>query len=123
MNANKEQAKPSASEAETKQNSNANRKEQKRLEAEFRKAIQPLKKSIEKLEKQLDKLTEQADEIEQALADNSLYTDENKAKLSDLLARQAKITPELNDTEENLLMALEELEEKQNHFDETGEIC
>lgn len=123
MEANKAQSKASETTAEQKQHSNANRKEQKRLEAEFRKAVQPLKKSIEKLEKQLDKLTAQAQEIEQALADNSLYSDDNKAKLNQLLAQQAEVTPALNDTEEALLMALEELEEKQLHFDTTGEIC
>lgn len=123
MEANKAQSKVTDTSGEQKQHSNANRKEQKRLEAEFRKAVQPLKKSIDKLEKQLDKLTAQAQEIELALADNSLYSDDNKAKLNQLLAQQAEVTPALNDTEEALLLALEELEEKQLHFDSTGEIC
>ncbi|WP_419149116.1 ATP-binding cassette domain-containing protein [Pseudoalteromonas 'SMAR'] len=123
MEANKAQSKVTDTGGEQKQHSNANRKEQKRLEAEFRKAVQPLKKSIDKLEKQLDKLTAQAQEIELALADNSLYSDDNKAKLNQLLAQQAEVTPALNDTEEALLLALEELEEKQLHFDSTGEIC
>ncbi|MEI5640239.1 MULTISPECIES: ATP-binding cassette domain-containing protein [unclassified Pseudoalteromonas] len=123
MEANKAQSKVTDTSGEQKQHSNANRKEQKRLEAEFRKAVQPLKKSIDKLEKQLDKLTAQAQEIELALADNSLYSDGNKAKLNQLLAQQAEVTPALNDTEEALLLALEELEEKQLHFDSTGEIC
>ena len=123
MEVNKAQSKVTDTSGEQKQHSNANRKEQKRLEAEFRKAVQPLKKSIDKLEKQLDKLTAQAQEIELALADNSLYSDDNKAKLNQLLAQQAEVTPALNDTEEALLLALEELEEKQLHFDSTGEIC
>ncbi|MDK1290648.1 ATP-binding cassette domain-containing protein [Pseudoalteromonas umbrosa] len=121
LNANKEaKQKP---QVEEKTHSSVNRKEQKRLEAEFRKSVQPLKKSIDKLEKQLDKLTSALAEVESQLADNSLYEAENKAKLSDLLAKQADMTPKLNDTEESLLLALEELEEKEAHFASTGEIC
>ena len=83
--------------------------------------MQPLKKQIEKLEKQLDKYSTELGEIENALADNDLYNDENKAKLTELLAKQASLTPKLNDVEEELLMALEELEEKEQAFvDETA---
>ncbi|KZN57373.1 glutathione ABC transporter ATP-binding protein [Pseudoalteromonas luteoviolacea CPMOR-2] len=121
LNANKEaKQKPSV---EEKAHSSVNRKEQKRLEAEFRKSVQPLKKSIEKLEKSLDKLTSALSEVEVQLGDNSLYEAENKAKLTELLAQQAKLTPELNDTEEALLLALEELEEKESQFAENGTVC
>ena len=120
LNANKEASKKQ--EVDTKAHSSSNRKEQKRLEAEFRKSIQPLKKNIDKLEKSLDKYTEQLDAIEQQLADNDLYQDENKAKLTELLAEQAKVTPLLNEVEEALLMALEELEDKQLQFDTSMEL-
>ncbi|KZN64629.1 ATP-binding cassette domain-containing protein [Pseudoalteromonas luteoviolacea] len=121
LNANKEaKQKPSV---DDKAHSSVNRKEQKRLEAEFRKSVQPLKKSIDKLEKLLDKLTSALAEVESQLADNSLYEAENKAKLTELLAQQAQLTPELNDTEESLLVALEELEEKESRFAENGTIC
>lgn len=120
LNANKEAAKSPEDNA-PKAHSSVNRKEQKRLEAEFRKSVQPLKKQIEKLEKQLDKYSTELGEIENALADNDLYNDENKAKLTELLAKQASLTPKLNDVEEELLMALEELEEKEQAFaDETA---
>ncbi|ALU43461.1 ATP-binding cassette domain-containing protein [Pseudoalteromonas rubra] len=121
LNANKETARKDSN--EDKAHSSVNRKEQKRLEAEFRKAVQPLKKSIDKLEKELDKLSAALGEVETALSDNDLYSEQNKGKLSELLAQQAKLTPQLNDTEEALLMALEELEEKQTHFEQSGEIC
>ncbi|MBQ4839944.1 ATP-binding cassette domain-containing protein [Pseudoalteromonas luteoviolacea] len=121
LNANKEaKQKP---QAEDKAHSSVNRKEQKRLEAEFRKSVQPIKKSIDKLEKQLDKYTTALAEIESQLADNALYEAENKAKLSGLLSEQARLTPQLNETEEALLMALEELEEKEAQFASTGEVC
>ncbi|WP_462164904.1 ATP-binding cassette domain-containing protein [Pseudoalteromonas xiamenensis] len=109
-------------ELEDKANSSANRKEQKRLEAEFRKYIQPLKKSISTLEGKLDKLSAALAVVENQLADNDIYSDENKAQLTKLLAEQAKIKPELNDVEESLLFALEELESKEQHFAETGEL-
>ena len=116
LNANKEAAKTTQDDNEPKANSSVNRKEQKRLEAEFRKATQPLKKHIEKLEKQLDKHSAELAEIEQALGDNELYNDDNKAKLKELLAKQATLTPKVNDIEEELLMALEEMEEKEQAF-------
>ncbi|MFU2510788.1 ribosomal protection-like ABC-F family protein [Pseudoalteromonas sp. ASV78] len=116
LNANKEAAKATQADDEPKANSQVNRKEQKRLEAEFRKAVQPLKKQIEKLEKQLDKHSAELAEIEEYLGDNELYNDDNKAKLKELLAKQATLTPKLNDIEEQLLMALEELEEKEQAF-------
>jgi ATP-binding cassette subfamily F protein 3 len=109
-------------ESEDKTNSSANRKEQKRLEAEFRKYIQPLKKSISTLETKLDKLTAALSVVENQLADNDLYSDENKTQLTKLLAEQAKLKPELNDVEESLLFALEELESKEQHFEQTGEL-
>ncbi|MGO2478862.1 MAG: ATP-binding cassette domain-containing protein, partial [Pseudoalteromonas sp.] len=116
LNANKEAAKVNQADDEPKANSQVNRKEQKRLEAEFRKNTQPLKKQIEKLEKQLDKHSAELSEVEEALGDNELYNDDNKAKLKELLGKQATLTPKLNDIEEELLMALEELEEKEQAF-------
>ncbi len=96
-----------------------NRKEQKRLEAEFRKSVQPIKKAISALEKSLEQLTQQQTIVESQLADNNLYSAENKAKLTALLAEQAKILPELNDVEENLLEQLELLEVKESDFNES----
>ncbi|TMP45253.1 ABC transporter ATP-binding protein [Pseudoalteromonas citrea] len=116
LNANKEAAKKP--EAESKSHSSSNRKEQKRLEAEFRKSVQPLKKQIEKLEKSLDKYTDELSAIELQLADNDLYHDDNKAKLTTLLSQQADVTPKLNQIEEDLLLSLEELEEKERAFEE-----
>ncbi|WP_372761115.1 ATP-binding cassette domain-containing protein [Pseudoalteromonas sp.] len=116
LNANKEAAKVTDTDDEPKAHSQVNRKEQKRLEAEFRKAIQPLKKQIEKLEKQLDKFAAELAEVESALGDNTLYNDENKGKLKELISKQATLTPKLNEVEEELLMSLEEMEQKEQAF-------
>lgn len=99
-----------------KTHSAVNRKDQKRREAEFRQAVQPLKKKITQLETKLDKVTAQLQEVENALADNSLYDAQNKAILTELLAKQAKLVPEQNDLEELLLELLEELEQHENEF-------
>jgi ATP-binding cassette subfamily F protein 3 len=119
MNAKKDttaEAENIKDEAESK---SVNRKEQKRLEAEFRKSVQPIKKLITSLEKKLDTLSIEQDEIESALADNDLYQEDNKAKLNTLLEKQAKCVPILNDVEEQLLEQLELLEEKETAFNDS----
>ena len=70
----------------------------------------------EKLEKQLDKFAAELADVEEALGDNTLYNDENKAKLKELITKQATLTPKLNNVEEELLMALEEMEQKEQAF-------
>lgn len=99
-----------------KPNKVQNRKEQKRLEAEFRKQIQPLKKEISKLEDKLEKLTEQLAKVESALAEPEIYQAENKESLTKQLAEQAKLAPALAETEELLLEKLEELETQEADF-------
>ncbi|MBE0364845.1 ATP-binding cassette, subfamily F, member 3 [Pseudoalteromonas ulvae UL12] len=107
----------SATEAKTdKSHSAVNRKDQKRREAEFRKEVQPLKKKISQLETKLDKSTAKLSEIEMALSDGTIYEADNKAQLTQLLAQQALLVPEHNDTEEQLLELLEELDNKESAF-------
>ncbi|MDE3273823.1 ATP-binding cassette domain-containing protein [Pseudoalteromonas sp. G4] len=101
---------------ESKPNKVQNRKEQKRLEAEFRTKMQPLKREIAKLEKQLETVSEQLQVAENALADASIYQEENKAELTKQLAEQAKLAPQLNDIEESLLEKLEQLETEEADF-------
>lgn len=74
----------------------------------------PLRKEIEKLEKELDKLTSELGEIEHALSDQSLYDDDNKDKLLNLLAKQSEWQKQVADIEENLLLKMDELETLEN---------
>ncbi len=98
-------------EAETKSTSNTvSRKEQRRLEAERRQQLQPLKKKLQLLEKQLDTLTTRRDEIEAQLADSEIYSDENKEKLKQLLQEKGELDTTLSDAEEQWLELSEELE-------------
>ncbi len=94
------------------------RKNIKRLEAEFRQSTQELRKSIKSLEKQLSTYTEKLEKSEQLLADSAIYADENKAKLKEQLAIQAEAKSKLEEIEMNWLDAQEELEQQQKEFDE-----
>jgi len=66
------------------ENSAANRKEQKRKEAELRQQLAPLRKQATERETQMEKLGAKLQQIETALADPSLYDAEMKAKLTAL---------------------------------------
>ena len=92
-------------------NSNQNRKEQKRREAELRQQTAPLRKKITQLEEKMNKLSEQLAEIENSLADSELYNAENKEKLTALLAQQVEVKKALEEVEVDWLEAQEQLEE------------
>ncbi|GGZ98986.1 ABC transporter ATP-binding protein [Arenicella chitinivorans] len=80
-------------------NTAAAKKEQKRLDAERRKELQPLSNKIKRAERVIEKLTEQKEAIEAQLADTELYNDDNKDKLKALLTDQAYVQKELDQAE------------------------
>ncbi len=88
----------------------AERKEQKRLQAEQRAQLRPLKQAVSKLEQQMEKLSSGLDAIETALADTGLYTDARKEELKQLLQRQTEHKRQLEDTEADWLEQQETLE-------------
>ncbi len=87
------------------------KKEQKRIDAERRKQLQPLSNKIKRSERVMEKLGAEQTEIESQLADTDLYTDEHKDKLKKLLTDQAYIQKELNQAEADWLSATEAHEE------------
>jgi len=92
-------------------NTAAAKKEQKRLEAEARKALQPLRDKLKRAERVVEKLTIQKEELDEKLADADIYTDEaRKDELKALLADQAYVQKELLEAEEVWMDALEALE-------------
>ncbi|MEG9481718.1 ABC transporter ATP-binding protein [Mannheimia sp. HC-2023] len=99
-----------ACEPTANENSAANRKEQKRLEAERRQQTAPLRKKITQLEKELEKATEKLNKLEEMLGDSELYEAENKAKLTDTLAQQVETKKQVEEIEMQWLEAQEELE-------------
>ncbi len=92
------------------ENTSANRKEQKRREAELRQQTAPLRKRISTFEINMDKCHQQLNDIETQLGDSELYTAENKDKMTALLAEQVKVKKTLEEIEIAWLTAQEELE-------------
>ena len=66
---------------------------------------------MQQLEKMLEELNHQSIQLEAALADPAIYDASQKTQLKRLLADKTRITQELNETEEQWLMACEELEQ------------
>ncbi len=91
-------------------NDSVSRKEQRRIEAERRKQLQPLKRKVQQLEQQIDKLNEQREAIEEQLAATSIYSEENKAKLTQLLRNKGELDQSLQQAEEQWMETSEELE-------------
>ncbi len=86
------------------------RKEQKRLEAEKRQRLAPLRKKQQTAEKQMEKLQAKLSEIEEAMADTGLYEAARKDELQKLLQNQAQLKSELDDVEMQWMELSEELE-------------
>ena len=105
----RQEQKPSIG-SESKSNSAADRKEQKRLEAERRAKLRPLKQQVEKLEKLVDSTSEKLGAIETQLADPDIYSDARKAELKQLLAQQAELSSTLSQAESDWMERQEELE-------------
>lgn len=92
------------------ENSAANRKEQKRLEAELRQQAAPLRKQLSQLEKALEKQSGYLAELEEILASEEIYSAENKARLTDTLAKQVEAKKQLEEIEMQWLETQEALE-------------
>lgn len=106
-----------AAKASTNQTSNsddtkpaADKKIQKRLEAEIRQKVSPLKRKQTKLETDQQKLSERLAELEHLLADSELYDQDNKAKLTTVLTERTSLTQTLEDSEMQWLELQEEID-------------
>ena len=86
-------------------------KDRKRQEAENRQRLAPLKKQVDSLEKQIDRLRGKQTELQELLADENIYTDDNKNELKDLLWKQAELVKSLETVEEEWMEKAEELEQ------------
>ncbi|MCV6605545.1 MAG: ATP-binding cassette domain-containing protein [Porticoccaceae bacterium] len=93
------------------------RKERKRLEADFRASVSPIKKEIGELEKQLEKDQQQLEKLDQQLADPALYEQDNAAEMTELLKQQGALKTAM-EVREGRWMELEELlESKRAEFE------
>jgi len=98
-------------EGKQQQNTASAKKEQKRLDAQRRKQLQPLTSKIRRSEQVMEKLGAEKVDIETQLADTNLYSDDNKDKLKKLLTDQAYLQKELDQAEAEWLEATEAHEE------------
>jgi len=92
----------------------ADRREQKRQDAERRQQLavrrKPLEQRIRKLEQRLETLHAEQRGLETALADPASYDDANKTRLKELLLRKAELDREVAQLETEWLETQEELE-------------
>ncbi len=106
-----------AQEIEKNNSASVNRKEQKRLEAEFRKKLTPYKKQLSSSEQLMDKLSLALEAMEAQLADPALYEHSQKARLTELLKEQAEKKEALEEAEMNWIEAQETIESMQAEFE------
>lgn len=104
-------------EIEKNNSASVNRKEQKRLEAEFRKKLTPYKKQLSRSEQLMDKLSLALEKMEAQLADPALYEHSQKARLTELLKEQAEKKEALEEAEMNWMEAQETIESMQAEFE------
>ena len=86
------------------------KKQQKRMEAELRQKVSPLKKQQVKLETQQQKINARLAELEIELADGSLYEAENKAKMTNVLNERTTLTQAMDESEMHWLEIQEQIE-------------
>lgn len=83
------------------------KKQQRREQAELRKKAAPLKKQADKYEKKVNQYQTELNEIESVLANPDIYQAEHKARLSELIKKQANLKSEV-EKNEMLWLDLEE---------------
>jgi ATP-binding cassette subfamily F protein 3 len=88
----------------------SSRKEQRRIDTERRKQLQPLRNKVKKLETELEKLHVRKNELTTALADPEIYDETNKEKLKILSLEHAQLEKSLEEIEEAWMLTSEELE-------------
>ena len=86
------------------------RKETRRLQAEQRKRLQPLRKKVTETETELDRLHTLQRELEHELSSPGLYTEESKARLKASLLEKADVDSRCGVMEADWLEACEQLE-------------
>lgn len=91
-------------------NTAAIKKQQKRVDAERRKALQPLRDKVKRAERVIEKLNQEKYALEEKLSESTIYDESNKDELKLLLTDQAYIQKELNAAELVWMEASEALE-------------
>ena len=85
-------------------------KDMRKIKAQLRQQLQPLRNKVRKCEQMLEKLVDKNTAIEEQLADNDLYNEENRSKLTDLVYKQANSKKAIEEAEMELLEFMEAAE-------------
>lgn len=94
------------------------KKQQKRLAAQFRQQTKPLRDKIVKFEQQMSKNQQRLSEIETKMLDESLYQEQNKATLTELIREQAELKSTIETLETDWFGANEALEELHREYEQ-----
>jgi len=87
------------------------KKQQRREQAELRKKAAPLKKQADKFEKKVNQFQKELDDVEAILAETEIYQAEHKARLSELIKKQAQLKSDIEENEMQWLDLEEQIEE------------
>ena len=96
---------------ETPAVSEDSRRAQRRIEADLRKRLRPIRMELEKAEKRMEQLQNRQQALESALSDRELYEAANKDQLMASLREKKEIDRALAETEETWIEALQRLED------------
>ena len=88
------------------------RRQRKRLEAEQRNLLSPLRAAVASSERELDRLHRELAELQAALTAPELYSPDGKERLRELLERQARLARQTEAAEADWLERSERLEAK-----------
>lgn len=113
-----ENKKQAADEKLAPQQTQLDRKAQKRREAECRKQTAPLRKKIDRLDTKIEQLSAIIAEAENQLADPAIYQSDNKARLTEQLQRQADAKSTLEEVEQEWMEQQEALEALEATFNQ-----
>ncbi|WP_076538949.1 ABC transporter ATP-binding protein [Shewanella sp. UCD-KL21] len=106
----------SNSSKDTSASPSIDKKQQKRIEAELRQKVSPLRKKQIKLETEQQKITARLAELEIELADGSLYEADNKAKMTKVLNERTTLTQSMDESEMSWFELQEEIEIIEQEF-------
>jgi len=95
------------------------RKDEKRLEAEFRKQTKGFRDQISRSEKDMQKLDSKLSQIDETLSDTSIYNDDRKDELLTLLSDKAELEKAKDEAETAWFEAQEALEAAQQAFNDS----
>jgi ATP-binding cassette subfamily F protein 3 len=84
--------------------------QRRKLDADFRKSVQPQKSRLKRIERSMEKIQQSQTETEQALADPALYDEARKERLRELVHVQADNRQQLQLLEQEWLEISEEIE-------------